>query len=389
MPGSGNALVDSVAGISWLSRGGDANITYHFNDALGFHNWTATEMAAYRAALQQFANVANITTQEVFTATGADFSESWVSNAYMQANHGDFGGWHQYPRTTAPALGEYNFERTSANGASIWTANSLAPGGRGFRLMMHEIGHGLGLAHPHDTDMGTTLLPGVVLSSDLGTNSYNQHTYSIMSYNEGPYQTSMANIYGHSATPMAFDIAAMQFLYGANTTYQSGANTYVLPTLNAAGATWSCLWDTGGNDTISAASATTAATIDLRAATLVNGDANAGGFISQVLGIFGGVTIANGVVIENAIGGSGNDTLTGNDADNVLDGGLGIDTLIGGLGNDTYIVDTRTDTITELLNQGIDEVRSTTAVYVLGANLENLTFIKVMLSKFQHSVQRT
>ena len=43
--------------------------------------------------------------------------------------------------------------------------------------------------------------------------------------------------------------------------------------------------------------------------------------------------------IENLTGGSGNDKLTGNISDNVLDGGLGLDRLVGGAGNDTYIVD--------------------------------------------------
>jgi hypothetical protein len=119
MPSTGNILLDSFAGISWPSRGGDANITNHFNIALGFHTWTANEMTAYRAALQQFANVATITSQEVFSATSADFSESWVSDAYMQANHGDFGGWHQYPATIPAARGEHNFERLSGGGSSI------------------------------------------------------------------------------------------------------------------------------------------------------------------------------------------------------------------------------------------------------------------------------
>ena len=58
------------------------------------------------------------------------------------------------------------------------------------------------------------------------------------------------------------------------------------------------------------------ATIDLRAASLVFGDPIAGGAMSRVDGIFGGYTIANGVVIENAVGGKGNDTLVGNSADN-------------------------------------------------------------------------
>ena len=58
--------------------------------------------------------------------------------------------------------------------------------------------------------------------------------------------------------------------------------------------------------------------IDLRAATLAGDDPNAGGFLSQHTGVAGGFTIANGVVIENAIGGNGNDTLIGNSAANRL-----------------------------------------------------------------------
>src|ERR1043165_1548346 len=54
----------------------------------------------------------------------------------------------------------------------------------------------------------------------------------------------------------------------------------------------------------------------------------AGGAISKADGIFGGYTIAKGVVIENAIGGSGNDTLVGNSADNTLDGRAGDDTVV-------------------------------------------------------------
>jgi len=41
--------------------------------------------------------------------------------------------------------------------------------------------------------------------------------------------------------------------------------------------------------------------------------------------------------IENASGGSGNDTLTGDAGDNTLEGFGGDDTLIGGLGDDTYV----------------------------------------------------
>ena len=39
-------------------------------------------------------------------------------------------------------------------------------------------------------------------------------------------------------------------------------------------------------------------------------------------------TIAHGVTIENAVGGNGNDTITGNDAPNIMTGGGGSDTFV-------------------------------------------------------------
>jgi serralysin len=322
MPGSGNVLVDAIAGIGWLSRGGDRNITYFFDNSFGFHSWTSGEMSAFTAALQQYANVANITIQQVGTSASADISESWVSDAFMRANFGDAAANHQVPTTSRPAVGNYDFD-----GEPYWTASALALGGFGFQVFMHEIGHSLGLAHPHDNGMGTLLLPGVTKSDDLGTLSYNQNINSIMSYNTGPFTTSGSLNFGHAATPMAFDIAAVQFLYGANTSFHNGASTYFLPGPDATSAYWQCIWDAGGTDEIRYDGASNA-TIDLHAATLVNGDPNAGGFVSQVAGVFGGYTIANGVTIENAFGGSGNDTLTGNGASNILSGGGGDDTAV-------------------------------------------------------------
>ena len=66
--------------------------------------------------------------------------------------------------------------------------------------------------------------------------------------------------------PMAFDIAAMQRLYGANTTANGGNNVYVLPDPGA-GPTWRSIWDTGGIDEIVYNGAANAV-IDLRPATL-------------------------------------------------------------------------------------------------------------------------
>ena len=59
-----------------------------------------------------------------------------------------------------------------------------------------------------------------------------------------------------------------------------------------------------------------------------------GGVLSFVDDIWGGYTIANGVVIENATGGGGNDILIGNAVANVLTGNNGDDTAMGRAGND-------------------------------------------------------
>jgi serralysin len=95
-------------------------------------------------------------------------------------------------------------------------------------------------------------------------------------------------------------------------------------------------------------------TINLRQATLEY-EFGGGGWLSWADNIYGGYTIANGVLIEDAQGGAGDDGINGNNARNVLEGlgggdriygrggrddllgGAGRDALFGGTGNDDLI----------------------------------------------------
>ena len=84
------------------------------------------------------------------------------------------------------------------------------------------------------------------------------------------------------------------------------------------------IWDGDGTDTIDLSGWSTSSTLSLTA-----------GSYSSVNNMTYNLAIAYDVDIENAIGGSGGDTLDGNDLDNVITGNAGNDTINGHFGNDT------------------------------------------------------
>ncbi|WP_408637188.1 M10 family metallopeptidase C-terminal domain-containing protein [Novosphingobium nitrogenifigens] len=114
-------------------------------------------------------------------------------------------------------------------------------------------------------------------------------------------------------------------MYGANTTYHTGDDTY---TYSPNQPFYATIWDAGGNDTINLSAFSNPCVVDLHPGSY------------SLLG-FNGVTldpnlgIAFGCTIENAIGGQGADAIDGNDVANVLKGGGGADTLTGEAGRDT------------------------------------------------------
>lgn len=296
-------------------------ITYYMKpsdiDGNGLNDWSEKGMDdALRGTYAAWADVANIRVQEVSNPLDA----VWVENVTGLSG----GGTHYLPYNR-------NREDGSDRGGNYnllgGDASRFEVGGDLYTLIMHDVGHGLGLSHSHD---GAFVFPGVTDDMPRGDNGLNTKLFSVMSYN---WVTNFS--YGTPATPMAFDIAAVQALYGANMTTKTGNDSYVIPTANAPGTYYACIWDAGGTDTVSVGrGATTGATIDLREATLRN-EIGGGGFLSSVTGINGGFTIAKGAVIENGTGSVHADAITGNGANNALSGNGGVDTILGLAGNDT------------------------------------------------------
>ena len=319
-----------------------------------------------RNALASFSDVADIVYVEVeqayvpFDPANPQNSQRAYADLTILTYNGTPGtgllGRHSPPDEGNEGQGEYN--RLGPG----WNAQGLAPGGFSFVTLIHELGHGHGLAHPHDTGGGSSILRGVEeegVAFDYTTGAFdlNQAIYTIMSYEDGwpksPYGNAPTSAgYGYQTGLSAFDIAVIQDKYGVNQSTRAGDDVYVLPeenavaTYNADGTLaskatgYTSIWDAGGTDEIRYTGARNA-TIDLRAATLKY-EIGGGGWMSYTTGddpVYAGFTIANGVTIENATSGEGADTLWGNGGNNVMNSGGGNDRILlhEGGGNDTAL----------------------------------------------------
>jgi hypothetical protein len=360
------------------------------------YTWRPFEMAAWSKAVQGWEHVANVDFVQVFDIADALFLERLENQATAG---GTVSASHSLPSSTLTnqSRGTYNFEAVNVR---QWSPDQLEAGGNFYRTFIHETGHGLGLKHPHDSGgaFDPDFFPGIdatdssaVRQRSLGVLELNHMFGSVMSYLHGyefdeqgrvdvvatrqrPVADDFFLDHGFAATPMAYDVAAVQYLYGANMSFRTGNNVYILPDSNSPHpfvrgapnevgeqetiiyqpdtAYWECIWDAGGIDEIrydvmdaegNAVAGTRNVIIDLTAATLDYSETGYG-VLSYAAFIGGGYTIANGVVIENATGGDGNDELTGNSAANLLTGRggddlfnakAGSDFVDGGAGRDT------------------------------------------------------
>ena len=304
-----------------------ATVTYAFRatapatmpyDTGGFSQLTGAQMAAAELSLQAWADVANITFVRVNPGGYSD-------NAQML-----FGNFS----SGLPGTGALGFSPGSnPQNGDVWIKTTYAFNmdpyllGFGRNLLLHEIGHTLGLAHPGSYDVTKGSDWSYAADAPYFEDSYQ---YTVMSY--WSETDTGADFHGYySAGPMIHDIAAIQRLYGANMTTRTGDTVYGFNSnsgrdhysiSSAADAVIFAVWDAGGTDTLDFSLYADAQLISLVAESF-----------SNVGGLVGNVSIARGAVIENAIGGSGNDTLIGNAASNVLIGGAGDDILFADAAN--------------------------------------------------------
>ena len=208
---------------------------------------------------------------------------------------------------------------------NLWE-KSLEYGGEGFLTIIHEMGHSLGLAHPHSTNKlkGGFKFPGVLNKKHKGEYGLNNIMYTVMSYNKENYDIEdPENILPH--TPGPLDIVAIQYLYGVNTKYNKGNNTYLLFDTKKKN-NYNCIFDSDGKDMI-VYKGKKAIILDLRPGIITEK-----GRVTNINKIDNkniGFTISKNTIIENVISGSGDDQIHQLDSvSNIIDGNMGFDTVI-------------------------------------------------------------
>lgn len=349
------SVSDSLTWAQATSAGYSTSIYTSANTGNG--NWTAAQLKNIDAITSVYSNFINLKFSPVANYSGthpvnvgslsdinislvvrADVEFSGISSINLDSTFG-----------YAHARGDIvlNVDGFGSDGAHNDT--SLDSYTFGFQVLMHEIGHSLGLSHPHsDYDNGVpTVTSDYAATVGLGfdklgfpasrpVDMYKAY-FSIMSYDD---QTATGAEDSYATTPMILDVMALQGAYGEGTGSSGAVNDLVAPGSNGAVGAYRTYFDVGGLDTIDLknyadgaylhmGTSITGASHDV-GVSMSTEDENTmtrlGGDPSSLRWFYG--------EFENALGSAGSDHIIGNALANAIDGKAGNDAIDGGAGTD-------------------------------------------------------
>jgi Ca2+-binding RTX toxin-like protein len=267
-------------------------------DKDGFQTFNAAQIAYTRQVLSYIETLIDVHFVETKDAEGAD------TIVFANNTQEDSAGY-------GVPLDPFDAGAIVMIDTSPLAMNPSRDGGAEFlRVVTHEIGHALGLKHPFGG--------GDSLNSS-GTAPFLPESDDNLIYTEMSY----TGFERHPGTYSPFDIAALQYIYGPAARYNGTDTRWVI------GNSYQMIGDGGGNDTLDGSAQTADLTLFLD-----DGYWSYAGAKAESITARGQFTINIGTTIENALGGSGNDIIVGNEVANSIAGGGGNDILRGGGGND-------------------------------------------------------
>ena len=287
---------------------------------------SAAFRTAIRGALASIADVANVRFVEITeSATGGPLGAPGASGALVgHLRFIDDAQLDGNPNTASYAIGPS--ATVLSSGLVAFDSDRVdAAGGSGYATILRETGRALGLTDSFEP--GDATAAGGDPRTENGVWSTG---WTMMSVTPPSSRLPVGAVF-NPIGPMSADIQVLQSWYGANLDTRTGDDVYRIDGPLAA----ATIWDAGGTDTLDASAAPGSLNIDLMAGTINNN-----------------AVIAKGVVIENVIGGAGNDTIMGSSAfpvtgtggmmtysygHNRIDGGAGNDWIMAGSGDDTLI----------------------------------------------------
>jgi Ca2+-binding RTX toxin-like protein len=376
IPITSDQLINGMTtGYLW-SLDSSRELDFSISDGFNGEYWISPDPVAilYAAVLDTISIYANIDFNYLGSYTNPSTAVSWGSELNLSLsqtgilfdsdNSWAMGFFPDFTYNTTLYPGAPGDIYLNINSAAN-TLPSFEPGSQGWFLLLHEVGHTLGLKHPHD-DGGT----GRPTFTEIGIEWLDKDWATVMSYND---DSSWNNFFWDPATPMILDVLALQYLYGKNLAHNVSDNYYELSETNY----YSTLWDAAGTDTLDASGASGGWEIylpEVSLSTLVNtkvGMAAPIGLSSQTLVWLAGdyenvvgsqfADVIEGNLFNNFLnGGSGNDAMYGGYGNDTFDWDStkrsGNDTMYGGLGDDTYVLDSSSDSVIELFGEGTDTI---------------------------------
>jgi serralysin len=365
---SGNQDIDGLLwgykwdqlNFSYSTPTSDAEYTSQGYWLYGFQAMTSVQQSAIQTVMANFSNVCGL---NFAYTTAADATVRFAETVYVAPPGSIYYYYVESAQATPP---DPSFDGRAWGDVWLNTYDYNSPDLGSFAyaaVFMHEVGHAVGLKHGHAAQSGLPTLPY----------DHDSYEYSVMTYRQyvGDNPATFDNAPDHPTTLMMNDIAALQYLYGADNGYNSGNTTYTFSTTTgemfingvgqgAAGANYILLtvWDGGGNDTYDFSNYATNASINLLAGSYSTPSSAQRADLGD--GYFARGSIYNAYqngdsLIENAFGGSGDDSIVGNQANNLLRGHGGNDGIMGGYGHDTILGDAGSDTLMgEAGNDAID-----------------------------------